>query len=236
MDLGDLLQEADESAASPDPIDRLHAAVTVARRAAALGDELIDHYVDAARTAGCSWAQIGDVLGVTRQAAQQRRKGVAMRLGQRIAKPGAFTRFTIAARTAVVEAQQVARARRHDHVRPEHVLLAIVAQPDSVAVAALGDLGVRPEVVQATLDSRMEPGEAAPRGHLPFDPDSKRALEEALRAAMALDHHRIGTGHLLVALTGAGLAGDVLRDLGVTADGANEAVAAVVAERGPDAG
>ena len=52
--------EADDNAASADPIDRLHAAVTVARRTAALGDELIDHYVDAARSAGCSWAQIGD--------------------------------------------------------------------------------------------------------------------------------------------------------------------------------
>jgi hypothetical protein len=230
MDLADLKHEAEENAASTDPIDRLHSAVAVARRVAALGDELIDHYVDAARSAGCSWAQVGEALGVTRQAAQQRQKNLVSRLGQRIAKAGAFTRFTTASRGVVVGAQQVARDRGHDHVGTEHVLLAIVAAPESRAVRALENMGVRAEVVRTTVDSRLEPGVAARRGHLPFDRESKRALEDALRAAMTLGHDHIGTEHLLVAVAGHGLAGDVLADLGVTPDRAREAVRALTAE------
>ena len=38
------------------------------------------------------------------------------------------------------------------------MLLAIVGRHDSTAVEALAELSVRPEVVVATLDARMEPG------------------------------------------------------------------------------
>jgi hypothetical protein len=230
VDLADLKHEAEDNAASDDPIDRLHAAVTVARRVTALGDELVDHYVDAARRAGCSWAQVGEALGVTRQAAQQRQKNLVVRLGQRITKAGAFTRFTPPARGVVVAAQQVARERRHDRVGTEHVLLAIVAEPESRAVRALESMAVRPEVVRATVDARLEPGVTAKRGHLPFDRESKRALEDALRAALALGDDHIGTEHLLVAVAGHGLAGEVLGDLGVTPDRAREAVRALASE------
>lgn len=233
MDLSDLKHEADENAVSDDPIDRLHSAVTVARRVAALGDELIDEYVDAARRAGCSWAQIGAALGVSRQAAQQRQKNLVVRLGQRIAKAGHFTRFTTSSRSVVVEAQQVARERRHDRVGTEHVLLAIVGRHDSTAVEALAELSVRPEVVVATLDARMEPGVAPVKGHIRFDRDAKRALEDALRAAMTLEHDHIGTEHLLIAVAGNGLAGEVLADLGVTPERARQAVATVTAGRPP---
>ena len=108
----------------------------------------------------------------------------------------------------VVEAQQVARDRRHDR-GTEHVLLAIVGRHDSTAVEALAELSVRPEVVVATLDARMEPGVAPVKGHIRFDRDAKRSLEDA-RAAMTLEHDHIGTEHLLIAVAGNGLAGEVL--------------------------
>jgi hypothetical protein len=230
MDLEELKREADAGALSDDPIDRLRSAVNVARRAAALSDELIDQYVDDARAAGCSWAQVGEALGVSRQAAQQRQKGLVVRVGKRIAKTGLFTRFTTGSRGSVVEAQQIARDRHHDHVGPEHVLLAIIARPDSHAVRALEHIGVRRDVIEATLEPRMPPGTAVVSGHMPFDRESKKALEGALRAAMSLGHHHIGTEHLLVAVADAGLAGEVLGDLGVTPERAREAVVAVLAE------
>ena len=90
--------------------------------------------------------------------------------------------------------------------------------------------------MQATLDSRMEPGEAAPGATCPSTATASRHWRPPCGRRWQLGHDRIGTGHLLVALTGAGLAGDVLGDLGVTADGASVAVAAAVAERGFDAG
>ena len=57
----------------------------------------------------------------------------------------------------VVEAQQVA-GTAGTNAGTEHVLLAIVGRHDSTAVEALSaELSVRPEVVVATLDARMEP-------------------------------------------------------------------------------
>jgi hypothetical protein len=48
------------------------AAVIDAAHAAAEAERKLGHNVLAARNAGASWAQIGDALGLTRQAAQQR--------------------------------------------------------------------------------------------------------------------------------------------------------------------
>ncbi len=55
----------------PVPGAELAALIDAARLAADAGRQ-VDNAADAARTAGASWAQIGDALGLTRQAAQQR--------------------------------------------------------------------------------------------------------------------------------------------------------------------
>jgi len=47
-------------------------ALADAAHAAAQADQLLDDTAVAARHAGASWAQIGDAVGLTRQAAQQR--------------------------------------------------------------------------------------------------------------------------------------------------------------------
>lgn len=53
-------------------LDQVTASLSVAKELERLGEILVNHFVEAARTAGHSWAEIGTSLGVTRQAAQQR--------------------------------------------------------------------------------------------------------------------------------------------------------------------
>lgn len=231
MDLDDLKREADALAASDDPIAHLQAAVAVARRVSALGDHLIDHYVDGARAAGCSWAQVGDALGVSRQAAQQRQRGWLGRLTGAAKGGSLFRRFTADARSTVTDAQRIAHQLHHGHIGPEHVLLGVVGQHDSVAVAALTELGVSREMVEAALEPRMAAGTASGRGHVAFSPDAKKVLELALREALGLGHTYIGTEHILLALTTVGAAGEALTGLGVTRDRGREAVVAVLANR-----
>ena len=57
----------------------------------------------------------------------------------------------------------------------------------------------------------------APSGSPPFTPRAKKVLELALREALQLGHHYIGTEHLLLGLIreGEGVATTVLVDLGV---------------------
>src|SRR4051794_9245689 len=54
------------------PLDRLGAAAATATELRELGDLLLDRYVQAARADGRPWSQIGEALGVSKQAAQQR--------------------------------------------------------------------------------------------------------------------------------------------------------------------
>jgi ATP-dependent Clp protease ATP-binding subunit ClpA len=58
------------------------------------------------------------------------------------------------------------------------------------------------------------------KGHIPFTTEAKSALEQSLRAALALGHNYIGTEHILLGLlaTKRGTALDVLRRVGLEAE------------------
>jgi ATP-dependent Clp protease ATP-binding subunit ClpA len=113
-----------------------------------------------------------------------------------------FERFTGEARRAVVDAQQECKRLGHEHIDPEHVLLAMLAQPDSVASRALVECGVDTAALRSDVEGAIGRGtrEAAEGGHIPFHPDSKRVLEASLREALRAGHHHIGTGHMLLGL------------------------------------
>lgn len=53
---------------APDPVDGLRAVVVLRR----LADRLEAAHVEAARRAGLTWEQIGDLLGVSRQAVHKK--------------------------------------------------------------------------------------------------------------------------------------------------------------------
>src|SRR5688572_19399659 len=128
MTLEELVARVDEMVLDDEPLRRVAAARDVCHELNMLGDQVVDHFVEAARESGCSWAQIGAILGVSRQGAQQRYGGV-FRRGPRVARgwsASLVTRFGAAARQTVVEAQKSARALGHDHVDTEHLLLGIL--------------------------------------------------------------------------------------------------------------
>ena len=79
MDLDELIAAVEETG-SDGPLDRVSAAAALKDQIEALGDELLDHFVKEARDQGCSWTQVGEALGVTRQAAQQRHGGLIGRM------------------------------------------------------------------------------------------------------------------------------------------------------------
>lgn len=102
-----------------------------------------------------------------------------------VGRPGPFTRFTPEARRAIVVARQEARALRHDHVGTDHLLLGVLDPQGASALRA-----------------RMSPGDTDVEGRIPFTPDAKRALELALRSALAEGAPLIEPRHLLAAIRG----------------------------------
>src|SRR6266849_7019125 len=53
-------------------LDHMSAAVRISEHLGELADHLIGHFVDQARKTGTSWTEIGQSMGVTKQAAQKR--------------------------------------------------------------------------------------------------------------------------------------------------------------------
>ena len=158
-----------------------------------------------------------------------------------------FERFTGAARAVVVRAQEEAAGLGHDGIGTEHLLLglagadggvlaslgvdvarlrAVVAEPrrDELDAAALAAIGIDLEAVRRSAEEAFGPGALAGRrrgrraGHVPFSPRAKRALELALREALALGDRHIGPEHLLLGLARDGDSGAAaaLRRCGTT--------------------
>src|ERR1044072_3853129 len=70
--LGELIDAVERLHPDGNPLKRLTDAVLIGQPLDELADHLIGHFVDRARHSGASWTDIGQSMGVTKQAAQKR--------------------------------------------------------------------------------------------------------------------------------------------------------------------
>ncbi len=208
-------------------LEHVSEAVRVSEHLGELADHLIGHFVDQARRSGASWTEIGQSMGVTKQAAQKRFVAKDPDLNEAFERIGwgsgeKFERFTDRARRAVIASRQEAIRRRNEHVLPEHVVLGMLHEPEGMAASAIAALGVPAEAAREALAAALPP--ALPRelgkGHVPFDSRSKNVLKLALREALSLGHNYIGTEHILLGVLEEEYTqgGGALTGLGVTAN------------------
>lgn len=190
-------------------MDRLGVAVALSHQLAALGDELVGHFVEAARQNGCSWTQIGQLLGVTRQAAQQR--FVSSQGGPRM-----FERFGRDARRVVDLAQDEALGLEHDYLGTEHLLLGLLAHGHGVAARTLEALGVSAGTIRARTKGIIGQGRCRPALPIPFTPRSKKVLQLAVNEAQRMGDDEVRPEHLLLGIVaeGQGVAAKILTELG----------------------
>src|SRR5262249_50702217 len=66
-----VLADAVRERAPAGPLDRIEAALAVSEELTSGADELTGRFVEEARQAGCSWTEIGQRIGVSKQAARQ---------------------------------------------------------------------------------------------------------------------------------------------------------------------
>jgi ClpA/ClpB-like protein len=206
LSVDDLIRALEQDLPDADPVARVGEARARARALGDLGDQLIDHFIRAARENGASWSQIGDAMGVSKQAAQQR-------------GTGRFARFTARAAGVVTAAQALARERRNPSVEPEHVLVALLDAREALAAKLIGVLG-DPDALAEKATARLPgPVDSVPE-HVPFSGDAKQLLEETTQSALDLGHNYVGTEHLLLGLLRMPdtVAGRVLTDAGFNYD------------------
>ena len=151
-------------------LDHVSAAVRISEHLGELADHLIGHFVDQARRTGASWTEIGQSMGVTKQAAQKRfvpRDTDWQNLLADAFQAHPFSRFTPRARRALTAAEEEARALRHDQIVPEHLALGLLHEPEGLAARALAELGVTPEAAREALVATLAalpPAALAPAG------------------------------------------------------------------------
>ncbi|MEV4542291.1 Clp protease N-terminal domain-containing protein [Micromonospora echinaurantiaca] len=200
--------------AHSDALDQLADAVIVADHLGEVADHLIGHFVDQARRSGASWTEIGRSMGVTKQAAQKR--FVPKSADAPLDPQQGFSRFTQRARNVAMASQNEARATGHAEIRPEHITLGLLSEPEALAAKAIVAQGVPLERVREAALAALPAASADEVPDLiPYDAQSRKAMELTFREALRLGHNYIGTEHILLALLELEHGSGVLAGLGV---------------------
>jgi hypothetical protein len=184
------------------------------------------HAIKKLHAAGGSLREIAEALELSHQRVHQIVEGPAGpptgpwgNRGWRRRRHGAgrrrdfLARFDDAAREVMVDAQKEADSLKHNYIGTEHLMLAIVKR---------GIEGVEYDAARGQVVDRIGEGDepwiaGMPR---PFTPRAKRVLETALNDAVDAGREQFGPDDILLALVSdsRGVGGEVLRDLGVTAE------------------
>ena len=138
-----------------------------------------------------------------------------------------FDRFTERAQEAAARAYQIMQRYQHSQLDTEHILLALLEQPEGVISQILELLNVDADEINNRLDDVLK---ASPRtsmfgsssGSQPMQvyitPRVKRILDAAAEESQKLEDEYVSTEHIFLAIVSQrdGPAARILNDLGVT--------------------
>jgi hypothetical protein len=224
----DALITSVRSTAPHEPLAQLEEAARLKDEVGELTDALLGHFVDQARRGGASWSQIGEALGVSKQAAQQKHTGRTV--------PN--ERYTERSRQAIERAADAARRLGHGYVGTEHLLLGLLAVEGGLAAVAMAERGITVDAVKAHVTAVLSaggdqvPGPVEPGLPVPHTPRAARVLVGALYVALEMGHNYIGTEHLLLSLyrEPEGLAAQFLLVHGVTEEALRQRLVQMLGE------
>jgi ATP-dependent Clp protease ATP-binding subunit ClpC len=129
-----------------------------------------------------------------------------------------FDKFTERARKALSLAQEEAQRFQHNYIGTEHLLLGLIREDEGVAAKVLLNLGVRLDGVRQDIETIIGRGNQAVVGSIGLTPRAKKVIELAVDEARRMQHHFIGTEHILLGLVreGEGIAAHTIESMGVS--------------------
>lgn len=212
-----LIAEVDRRAESTEGVERVRSAARLAGELQAAADDLVEHFVELARNANTSWAEIGEALGVTRQAARQR--FVAPVKESPLALDAEVTEAFGASKEAAIR-------YRHNFIGTEHLLLGLVAN-ENAATRRLAGLGVAASDVRSDVEAAMSLGGSQAAERIPWTPYARKAADLAVQHAQKHNRAEVGTEDWLAALIELqrGVAADILRKRGIASTDARSETA-----------
>jgi ATP-dependent Clp protease ATP-binding subunit ClpA len=126
-------------------------------------------------------------------------------------------------------AHNEARAAGNDQIRPAHLVLGLLSEPDALAAKTIVAQGVSLETVRQTVTATLAPAADRVPDLIPYGPPARKALELTFREALRMGHNYIGTEHILLALLELEDGTGVLAGLGLDKATAEATITAAVA-------
>ncbi len=146
-----------------------------------------------------------------------------------------FDKFTERARKVLALSQEEAQRLQHNYIGTEHLLLGLVREGEGVAAKVLLNLGVRLDEVRQNIVTIIGRGDQAIPGSIGLTPRAKKVIELAVDEARTMNHHYIGTEHILLGLVreGEGIAAMTLESMGVQLKRVREETLRVLKQANP---
>src|SRR5438067_1078767 len=142
-----------------------------------------------------------------------------------------LSKLTLKSQAALEGAREQAVARNHQTIEPEHVLFALLSDPEGVVFPLLHRLGVSPRTVRDEVDAaldRIPKVYAQGVSQVGLSNATAAMLDRAFREAEALTDEYVSTEHLLLAmLDGSSNVGRLLEGAGLQRDPVLAALAEV---------
>ncbi|MDH7516146.1 MAG: ATP-dependent chaperone ClpB [Bacteroidota bacterium] len=143
-----------------------------------------------------------------------------------------FDRFTVKAQEAIIAAQNHAVTRSHQQIEPEHLLLALLQDPDGIPAALLKKAGGNIPAAVRRLEETLSSFPAvygADRGKAHLSPKTDQVIRNAEQEMKAFHDEFISTEHLLLGIVGTSdtRASRILAEQGLTRDAALQALRSI---------
>jgi len=130
-----------------------------------------------------------------------------------------FEQFTEKAREVIQLAQNILLEYHHNQLDVEHILLALVKQPEGITSQILERCHVSPEAIQNELESSLEKRpsvyfQSNTEAQIYLTPRAKSVLDGAVEEAKRLKDSYVGVEHLLIAVVKeeSGLSNKILKN------------------------
>src|SRR6266542_1192441 len=136
--------------------------------------------------------------------------------------------FVISVAAALAGAERLALGSDHQRVQPEHLLTALLSDPEGIVFPLVRRAGADPGALKARAGEALGriPKVYGPEQDVVLSPQTARLIERARREASALGDQYVSTEHLLLALSeGSDHAATLLTEAGVTRQAILEALA-----------
>jgi ATP-dependent Clp protease ATP-binding subunit ClpB len=129
-------------------------------------------------------------------------------------------KFTLRGQEAIQSAIELAERNQNQQVEPEHLLCAMLDQPEGIIRPLLGKLGANVQVIKNDCEAAVGRFPRVQGGQQYFSPRLSQIFTVAQKRAEKMKDEFVSTEHLLLALVDEkdGQAGKILRQHGVNGD------------------